>query len=432
MKLSRHNIKVLRANIFLLLILLICGISEVMSQNMNSYITLHVKKGTNIVLDFYAEPKTTVKIVSGKTYTMVIDTAPPGHIHYNVEEITAYADTMTIFGTIYEFFCSNNDIFYIDASHCPSLFGLACNGDQLDSLNVKGLSLLRELYCLSNHLTTLDLSGCSSLQYLECQDNIISSIDISSCQDLEWMFCYDNRISDLNISQNVHLGVLDCRYNQLTNLNVKNNTLLGTLFCGSNQLTSLDVSSLPYLGDLNCSDNLLTSLDVSKNNYLQYLTCYHNLFTTESFDELMCSLPDRSRNRFGLFKPFYDNKDSNIFIFTSTNSFNAEIKNWYISPFQGSGMSIITTGTFDCATVNINEPETEHVFGVYPNPANTTIHIHGGSGNILVYDITGRLIKNVPTGEDVSLDISSWTSGMYIVRCGRHTVKFIKYTSPNR
>ena len=102
----------------------------------------------------------------------------------------------------------------------------------------------------------------------------------------------------------------------------------------------------------------------------------------------------------GYFYPFYDNSDTGIFDFESTRLSNAEAKNRYISSFIDS---IATTGTFDCAT--------EH---------------------ILVYDITGRLVKNVSNGENISLDISSWASGMYIVRCVRHMVKFIQHPSLNR
>lgn len=103
---------------------------------------------------------------------------------------------------------------------------------------------------------------------------------------------------------------------------------------------------------------------------------------------------------FGYFYPFYDNSDTGIFDFERTHLSDAEAKNRHISSFIDS---IATTGTFDCATEYI-----------------------------LVYDITGRLVKNVSNGENISLDISSWASGMYIVRCGRHMVKFIKHTSPNR
>lgn len=416
----------LRANVIVLM--LICGMSDLMSQNKNQYITLYVKQGSVIEINFYAEPNSIVQIESGKKYTIVANTAPAGHIYFNCEELKAYADTMTIYGHIYEFDCGNNDnnITYIDASHCPSLYTLVCNYNQLDSLNVQRLPLLRTLYCDYNNLTTLDLKGCHSLRHLECNNNRISSIDVSKCRYLEWMDCHYNRISVLNISQNVCLGMLDCRFNRLTDLNVKNNVLLGNLYCDGNHLESLDLSNSFYLVDLNCGNNFLTALDVSKNVNLQYLYCYHNLFAAESFDELMCILPDRSMNDKGHFCPLYGDNDTNFVIFEKNNSKNAEAKNWCICSYMSS-LIVQTNGTFDCGTVNIKESDTGAVFSLYPNPASTTIHITGGSAeNIFVYDVAGRLVQNIKNEGEVGLDVSSRACGMYFVRCGKHMVKFIK------
>ena len=48
---------------------------------------------------------------------------------------------------------------------------LDCCGNQLTSLDVRGLTDLQELYCWDNRLTSLNLQGLSHLWFLHCDDN---------------------------------------------------------------------------------------------------------------------------------------------------------------------------------------------------------------------------------------------------------------------
>ena len=67
---------------------------------------------------------------------------------------------------------------------------------------------------------------------------------------------------------------------------------------------------------------------------------------------------------------------------------------------------------------------------VYPNPATDMLQIRNvKAGTIKVYDATGRQImtKAVVGNEDyIQLDISSLSKGMYFVKIGNHTAKFVK------
>ena len=44
----------------------------------------------------------------------------------------------------------------------------------------------------------------------------------------------------------------------------------------------------------------------------------------------------------------------------------------------------------------------------------------------------GGLMESGGTSSTIVTEYIHWASGMYIVRCGRHMVKFIQHTSPNR
>ena len=67
--------------------------------------------------------------------------------------------------------------------------------------------------------------------------------------------CNNNQLTTLDMSPQAELMYLDCSYNELTELNVSKNTELATLFCDYNQLTTLDVSRNTELNNLNCSYN---------------------------------------------------------------------------------------------------------------------------------------------------------------------------------
>lgn len=76
---------------------------------------------------------------------------------------------------------------------------------------------------------------------------------------------------------------------------------------------------------------------------------------------------------------------------------------------------------------NIVENET---FNLYPNPASDIIKIelnNAGSDAITIRDISGRIvmISNI-IGVSASMDISSFTSGIYFVTVGTTTARFIK------
>ncbi len=67
---------------------------------------------------------------------------------------------------------------------------------------------------------------------------------------------------------------------------------------------------------------------------------------------------------------------------------------------------------------------------VYPNPATNMLNIRNvKEGTIKVYDATGRqvMVNEVVGNEDhIQLDISSLSKGMYFVKIGNHTAKFVK------
>ena len=155
----------------------VCGTPHI-EPNMDSYITLTVKSGKDIKLDFKAAATNTpVRIVSGSnTQDITVGTDWYNGSTPSTYTVTAGAFTMTVYGDIIMFDCSEN-------------------GANLTAINVSKNTQLTVLNCSSNQLSSLDLSKNTELFLLSCDDNKLTSLDISKNTKLKELYCYDNNFS---------------------------------------------------------------------------------------------------------------------------------------------------------------------------------------------------------------------------------------------
>ena len=65
---------------------------------------------------------------------------------------------------------------------------------------------------------------------------------------------------------------------------------------------------------------------------------------------------------------------------------------------------------------------------VYPNPARESIQIEGLKANseVKIYNVLGELVKTAVVGTDEEIGISDLSDGLYLVRCGEATIRFVK------
>lgn len=184
----------------ILILAIIFGISTIpmiaQEVNLNKFVTLTVTNGQQIKLNFKAAaPNTPVRIISGNTVeniTVGIDWFRKDPTDYFT--MLSDGNTMTIYGDINEFDCSNNleALTEIDLSNNKQLITLIVDNNSISSLDISSIPELIYLSCSLNQLTTLNLTKNSNLTTLNCGVNKLTELDISSNENLNYLNCYKN------------------------------------------------------------------------------------------------------------------------------------------------------------------------------------------------------------------------------------------------
>lgn len=86
---------------------------------------------------------------------------------------------------------------------------------------------------------------------------------------------------------------------------------------------------------------------------------------------------------------------------------------------------IILAAFFNTTAVDENG---NAVFSLYPNPAENTIHIEGieGKTEAQIVNAQGLVVKTLTLNGDADIALDDLTSGLYLLRIGRCTAKFMK------
>jgi len=370
---------------------------------MDKYVTIVLKPGQKRELKIcggHEYDYVKVRLVCGKFDTVFVRGTGCEPISFVPER-----DTVLLYGGFTGLTCGSDSIYVLDVTHNPEL---------------------RHLHCYNNRLSVLDVSRNTALEYLDCSNNSLTVLDVSRNTALKHLDCFYNKLSVLDVSHNTELDYLECRGCMLAALDVSHNSKLEYLYCNDNLLTHLDVGNNAALFLLRCSSNRLTDLDVSNNDSLKLLQCYGNPFPTAVYDKIMCELPVPTGN--ATCWPLYDTADTNRDIFMAANSANATKKGWKVQYYKGTVPIPATSGKFDCAALSVREATAASALRIWPNPARTELNISNAEGEVRVYDIAGRVVwRSEPAGpEEIVLNVAGWAKGMYFVRSGRHTLKFVK------
>ena len=189
--------------------------------------------------------------------------------------------------------CKNCGITDIDLSQAKDLQSLYCQHNQLDSLNVSGMTQLTDLDCSQNNISKFivtpgkaikeDLASLEhfnlsnnkmtgkynyklpNLKHLNIANNEFSGLYLFEEKPNE-VICNNNKLSNyLNLNSLKHLNVLVCSDNNINSLIISNNAEdMTQLYCSNNQISAIDLGQADGLLALVCDHNKVTQFDLSK------------------------------------------------------------------------------------------------------------------------------------------------------------------------
>ena len=296
----------------------VCG-----TPHLDIYITLTVKSGEAISLDFKAaQANTPIRIVSGSnTQDITVGKNWNGTASY-----TAGSTTMTIYGDIIGFDCNDNgaNLTALDVSNNTQLTRLYCGNNNISRLDVSNNTQLHTLYCYGNNFTTAalddiycalpDRTGTTKGHIYTAYSSSSSYIDsvlatnAANATAKNWKVQYYQNDTDITtngiyVCGTPHIEPNMSRYITLTvakdsaiKLNFKvaadgthvrivsgstiQNIIVGTGWTGTIYYTAADTVMTVY-GDIIgfvCDNNgaNLTALDLSHNTQLTDLSCSKN------------------------------------------------------------------------------------------------------------------------------------------------------------
>ncbi len=129
----------------------------------------------------------------------------------------------------------------LDVHKNKALHMLYANNNALTELHITELPDLERLEVMNNKLHTLRLHA-PILTDLRCSNNELQSLDLSALPMLKFLFCEQNKLTSIDLKQNPNLNELLASNNQLSMLNLSNNRDLYLLWLDGNQFAQLDIT----------------------------------------------------------------------------------------------------------------------------------------------------------------------------------------------
>lgn len=99
---------------------------------------------------------------------------------------------------------------------------------------------------------------------------------------------------------------------------------------------------------------------------------------------------------------------------------------------KGTAKLGTTSGNFDTCPIPTDVEEEDYAdLSIYPNPTTSVLYIQSGylpTGSACIYNVSGKLCKTVHlVGEEITeVSVDDLPAGMYILRLGTQTLRFIK------
>ncbi len=163
------------------------------------------------------------------------------------------------------------------------VWSLRLEHNQLTSLDLRGARHLHYLYLNNNPISSTanlaGLTGLTDLRRLHLYETDISTINLSRFSRLERAFLNDNRLSTVDVTGLDSIQRLWLRGNRITRITGLPDIgdTIRALNLRSNRLSSIDLSGLTNLRQLYLSDNQLTAVDLTPVTQLDVLWLHNGV-----------------------------------------------------------------------------------------------------------------------------------------------------------
>jgi hypothetical protein len=247
---------------------------------------------------------------------------------------------------------------------------------------------------LCNALGITDITGVEAfvnLTELVMPSNNIPVIDLSANTNLTYVRFAQYPITNLNLGVNPNLVQLDLYNCGLTSIDFTNTPSITALVLAYNNIVDLDLSMLNGLVYLTCNDNDLSTLNIANgnNSNITYIDVRNNT-------NLGC-------------------------IEVDNETYSTD--NWLADPFLFDAGATFCSAPAGLSTQNVAEN-----IKLYPNPAQDLVNILVDyPTELFLIDPKGRILSAQSVAQNLSMDLSSYESGVYFIRTAEgQTVKFVK------
>lgn len=303
--------------------------------------------------------------------------------------------------------CGGNSLSELNVKDAPELVSLTCNNNQLTKLDVSGMKKLETLVCYSNLLGELKLEGCTVMSYLDCSDNA-SLRDVGFPLSLRTLNCSACDFSATNISELTKLTDLNCNDNKISTLDVSKLTGLFSINCSNNEIETIDLENHPALLDVVVSGNPITSgLTLKAADNLRYVSVDRTQLEVCALDELYRSLrKKRAEDDY--------NDLGGLLLFNDVAS-SAEVSKTDIATDKGWMVSVLGDGT-GCVQDGIGTPAgASRRLSVHENADGWEINNIPQSAKTLYLTTThGQLIAAYPVAS-ASASVKAPHPGLFII-----------------
>lgn len=217
----------------------------------------------------YSEDVATLKKIMddnpGNTLDWVIDSSDPNNMRFISGSRATFEERCGEQRLIGLSVMNRNLTNNLDASKATALESISIYLNTLKSINVTGLTQLKDFYGPGNRLESLDLSTNINLKTVYCYGNVIKKMELPKSITFTLLACNSNKIKELDVTGLPNLTSLDITRNEIEELDLSNNVKLASLTANENEFKSIDVSYNTELVTLHLGWSKIKNLNLSNN-----------------------------------------------------------------------------------------------------------------------------------------------------------------------